>query len=350
MVPSENPSGQVDENADEDSAEPCSETSVEITEEISDESRIDPDANADASDETLFPKLPKAPVENQTELKNILQAAFMSADGALSISRILAMFPKDAQPEKENLENAITGLQQDCEGCGVELRKVGNRYRYYTRDAYAPWLRKLRSTKTPRYSRALLETLSIIAYRQPVSRGDVEDIRGVAVSTDIMRTLVDREWVKQVGYRDVPGRPALYGTTRLFLEYFGLSSLQELPVLMDQRELGDIAKDMNMELPLSLAPVDEQSTGEQVDGADAPQAQTASEVDHDTAQEQAAAEYVRAEKTDDGQSEDHTDIDSEEVPPDTSEQATQIDLSGNESIAEEPVKDSSENQSGREST
>ncbi|MGU9956613.1 MAG: SMC-Scp complex subunit ScpB, partial [Arenicellales bacterium WSBS_2016_MAG_OTU3] len=260
----------------------------------------------------------------------------MSADGALSISRILAMFPKDAQPEKENLENAITGLQQDCEGCGVELRKVGNRYRYYTRDAYAPWLRKLRSTKTPRYSRALLETLSIIAYRQPVSRGDVEDIRGVAVSTDIMRSLVDREWVKQVGYRDVPGRPALYGTTRLFLEYFGLSSLQELPVLMDQRELGDIAKDMNMELPLSMAPVDEQSTGEQVD--------------HDTAQEQAAAEYVRAEKTDDGQSEDHTDIDSEEVPPDTSEQATQIDLSGNESITEEPVKDSSENQSGREST
>ena len=196
--------------------------------------------------------------ENQIDLKNILEAAFMSADGALSKSRILAMFPDDARPDKQDVDDAITQLQSDCDTRAVELRRVGNGYRYYTKDTYAPWLRKLQSTRTPRYSRALLETLSIIAYRQPVSRGDVEEIRGVAVSTDIMRSLVDREWVKQVGYRDVPGRPALYGTTKLFLEYFGLSSLKELPELMEQRELGDIAKDLNMDLPLSLVTANEQ--------------------------------------------------------------------------------------------
>jgi segregation and condensation protein B len=130
------------------------------------------------------------------------------------------------------------------------LRRIGTGWRYQTKEKYSPWLRKLGGNKTPRYSRALLETLSIIAYRQPVTRGDIEEIRGVGVSSDTIRTLEERNWVAQIGHRDVPGRPALFGTTQGFLEYFNMTSLRELPELMDKRALGEIAKDMNLTLPM----------------------------------------------------------------------------------------------------
>jgi segregation and condensation protein B len=160
------------------------------------------------------------------------------------------MFPDDAQPSKVDIQNVITGLQQKCEHRGIELRRIGTGWRYQTKEKYSPWLRKLGGNKTPRYSRALLETLSIIAYRQPVTRGDIEEIRGVGVSSDTIRTLEERNWVAQIGHRDVPGRPALFGTTQGFLEYFNMTSLRELPELMDKRALGEIAKDMNLTLPM----------------------------------------------------------------------------------------------------
>jgi segregation and condensation protein B len=185
-----------------------------------------------------------------SELENIIEAALYASKSPLGIKNITALFPDDAQPSKVDIQNVITGLQQNCEYRGIELRRIGNGWRYQTKEKYSPWMRKLGANKTPRYSRALLETLSIIAYRQPVTRGDIEEIRGVGVSSDTIRTLEERDWVSQIGHRDVPGRPALFGTTQGFLEYFNMTSLRELPELMDKRALGEIAKDMNLTLPM----------------------------------------------------------------------------------------------------
>jgi segregation and condensation protein B len=132
----------------------------------------------------------------------------------------------------------------------VELKQIDRSWRIQTRDKYAPWITRLAEERPVRYSRALLETLAIIAYRQPVTRGDIENIRGVSVSTDIIKTLLGREWIRQVGVRNVPGRPALYGTTREFLEHFNLKNLEELPPLSALRDLDVISNELNLRLDL----------------------------------------------------------------------------------------------------
>ena len=185
-----------------------------------------------------------------SELQNIIEAALFAAKEPLGVRKITALFPDEAQPSKVEIQNVITCLQEQCEFRGIELRRIGIGWRFQSKEKYSPWLRKLAAGKSPKYSRALLETLSIIAYRQPVTRGDIEEIRGVGVSSDTIRTLEERDWVAQIGHRDVPGRPALFGTTQGFLEYFNMSSLRDLPELVDKRELGEIAKDMNLTLPM----------------------------------------------------------------------------------------------------
>lgn len=190
------------------------------------------------------------PAEHDSELQNIIEAAFLASDEPVGIRRLMSMFPEDAQPTKVDVQNAILSLQERCETRGVELKRIGKGWRYQSKEKYSTWLRKLNAQKPPRYSRALLETLAIIAYRQPVTRGDIEEIRGVSVSSDTVRTLEERDWVKQVGHRDVPGRPALFGTTQGFLEYFNLQSLRELPELIDKRDLSEIAKEMNLAFPI----------------------------------------------------------------------------------------------------
>lgn len=185
-----------------------------------------------------------------SELQNIIEAALYASDEPLGIRKIMALFPEDARPGKVDIQNVILSLEEQCEHRGIELRRIGNGWRFQSKEKYSTWLRRLSGNKTPRYSRALLETLSIIAYRQPVTRGDIEEIRGVAVSSDTIRTLEEREWISQIGHRDVPGRPALFGTTQGFLEYFSMESLRELPELMDKRELSEVAKDMNLTLPM----------------------------------------------------------------------------------------------------
>ncbi|MEM7195669.1 MAG: SMC-Scp complex subunit ScpB [Pseudomonadota bacterium] len=205
------------------------------------------------------------------ELKNIVEAVLLAAEGPLSVAKIQGLFDEGAQPEASEIKNAIAQLDTDCESRGIEIRKIGSGYRFQTREKYADWVRKLLSVRPPRLSRALLETLAIIAYRQPVSRGDIEDIRGVAVSADIMQRLQERDWVKQVGVRDVPGRPALFGTTPEFLAYFNLSSLKDLPELMEERDLGQIASEMETPLPpevlqaLQLAGSEQESSENQSD-------------------------------------------------------------------------------------
>ena len=185
-----------------------------------------------------------------SELQNIIEAALFAAREPLGIRKMLSLFPEDAKPSKVEIQNVILSLEESCEYRGIELRRIGKGWRFQTKEKYASWLRKLDAEKPPRYSRALLETLSIIAYRQPVTRGDIEDIRGVGVSSETIRTLEEREWVEQIGHRDVPGRPALFATTQSFLEYFNMTSLRELPELMDKRALGEIAKEMNLTLPM----------------------------------------------------------------------------------------------------
>ncbi|HCL94527.1 MAG TPA: SMC-Scp complex subunit ScpB, partial [Gammaproteobacteria bacterium] len=157
--------------------------------------------------------------------------------------------------DKKDIQSALEILRSHYAERGVELVEVAGGFRFQTKVDHAPALRALRESRPPRYSRALLETLAIIAYRQPMTRGDIEDIRGVTVTTEIMRVLLDREWIRQSGTREVPGHPALYVTTPVFLEYFGLTSLKQLPDLEDERQLADIAKELGIEMPESLAPV-----------------------------------------------------------------------------------------------
>ncbi len=184
------------------------------------------------------------------ELKSIVESALFAADRPLTVKELVGLFPEEAQPDRDAIRQVLDTITADYAERGVELVAVGKAYRFQTRERYAPWMRKLQETRPPRYSRAFLETLSIIAYRQPVTRGDIEDIRGVSLSSDTMRSLLERGWVKEIGHRDVPGRPALLATTRKFLEYFGLESLKDLPPLQEVRSMQEIAKDMNLELPL----------------------------------------------------------------------------------------------------
>ena len=185
-----------------------------------------------------------------SELQNIVEAALFASAEPIGIRKIQALFAEDAKPSKEQINDVIDKLIEAYESKGMDLVKIGTGWRFQTSEKYAPWMRKLSSEKAPRYSRAQLETLAIIAYRQPVTRGDIEEVRGVAVSSDIIRVLEDRGWIREIGHRDVPGRPALFGTTQEFLSYFNLRSLSELPELINERQFQDIAKEMNMNLPL----------------------------------------------------------------------------------------------------
>lgn len=225
--------------------------------------------------------------EEDSELKNIVEAALLAAEEPLSVSALTALFPEDAAPPANRLRDVFDQLERDYEGRGVELRRVGKGYRFQSREKYSPWLRKLSENRPPRYSRAFLETLAIIAYRQPVTRGDIEEIRGVSVSSEIMRGLLDRGWIKQVGHRDVPGRPGLFGTTQQFLEYFNLESLSELPPLLDKREATDIARELNLRLPLEEGD-DENPTQDEVPYVEAKLKEAEQEVKEESEMRQTA--------------------------------------------------------------
>lgn len=227
-------------------------------------------------------------MKNKTEISNTVEAALFSAEEPLSTKDLRGMFKSEDAPATDELNAILDQLASDYHGRGIELVSVANGYRFQTQVQYASALRRLRESRPPRYSRALLETLAIIAYRQPVTRGDVEEVRGVAVSTDIMRALLERGWVRQMGEREVPGRPALYGTTTDFLEYFNLASIQQLPELADQRELAEIAKDLNILLPeprqtsSEEAELAERDSEESIDSDENPVADVDRPIDSDT--------------------------------------------------------------------
>ncbi|SDX63869.1 segregation and condensation protein B [Allochromatium warmingii] len=169
-------------------------------------------------------------------LKTIIEGALFAAAGPLTLDQLRALFDEAEAPERKAILSVIQELSADYHGRGIEITEVASGYRVQVRATVAPWVARLWDDKAPRYSRALLETLALIAYRQPITRGEIEDIRGVTVSTNIIKTLTEREWVRVVGHRDTPGRPALYATTRDFLDYFGLRSLNDLPPLAAIRD------------------------------------------------------------------------------------------------------------------
>jgi len=169
-------------------------------------------------------------------VKQVVEGALLAAGGPLSRDQLLALYPDDARPPRAEIDAAVDELRQDYRERAVELVEVAGGWRMQVRARVAPWVARLWDEKPARYSRALLETLALIAYRQPITRGEIEDIRGVAVSTQIIKTLSERDWIRIVGHRDVPGRPALFATTRRFLDSFGLRSLNELPPLADIRD------------------------------------------------------------------------------------------------------------------
>jgi len=184
------------------------------------------------------------------KLKQIIEAVLMVAATPVSFDRLNQLFNDDgeARPSREDLRTALEELENDYLSCGIELVNVGSGYRFQACAEFAEWINRLWDEKNPRYSRALLETLAIIAYRQPITRGEIENIRGVAVSTNMIRTLLEREWVRIVGHRDVPGKPAVYATTKQFLDYFNLAALSDLPSLAELKDIDELNVDLFAEL------------------------------------------------------------------------------------------------------
>ena len=175
---------------------------------------------------------------NETEIKNVVEAALLAAGRPLTLDKITELFTsRGVEMERAAVRSAIAALGAEYESRGIELKEVASGYRIQVRSRQREWLNLLFEERAPRYTRALLETLALIAYRQPITRAEIEEVRGVAVSSNIVRTLMERGWVRVVGFRDVPGKPSMLGTTREFLDYFGLKKLDDLPPLTEIKDL-----------------------------------------------------------------------------------------------------------------
>lgn len=181
---------------------------------------------------------------DKQQLKLIIEAALLASIEPLTVARIASLFEIDEQPDNKAIHEALEELQADCANRSIELVEVASGWRYQVRTSMAQWVNKLWDERPVKYSRATLETLALIAYRQPITRGDIEEVRGVAVSTNIIQSLLERNWVRVVGHRDVPGRPALYATTRQFLDYFNLKSLDQLPSLSEIRDIENLTPEL----------------------------------------------------------------------------------------------------------
>ena len=183
-------------------------------------------------------------------IRRVIEAALLAAQRPLSLPQLTELFPEDQPVTGEAIAQALEALQLDCAERGVELVEVASGFRYQVRTDMQPWVSRLWAERQVKYTRATLETLALIAYRQPITRGEIEQVRGVAINSNMIKTLEEREWIRVVGHRDVPGKPALFGTTRGFLDYFGLKSLDQLPPLA---ELGELVE-LDPQLPFEAAP------------------------------------------------------------------------------------------------
>ena len=181
------------------------------------------------------------------KVKMIVEGLLLAAGRPLTLDNIIQVFSKDEQPDSKELKLVMESIAEDCTDRGFELKEVASGFRFQVKQELSDWIAKLWEERPPRYTRALLETLALVAYRQPITRGDIEEIRGVGVSSNIVRTLLDREWIRVVGHRDVPGRPAMFATTKQFLDYFNLKSLQDMPPLSEIKDLAEADPKFDLE-------------------------------------------------------------------------------------------------------
>jgi segregation and condensation protein B len=275
------------------------------------------------------------------QLKPIIEAALLASSQPMTIHQLGDLFNEADDVGQEQIAKVLEALTEDCEGRGVELKQVASGFRYQVRQEVHPWISRMWTEKPSRYSRALLETLALIAYRQPITRPEIEQIRGVVVSSNIIKTMEEREWIRVVGYRDVPGKPALFGTTRAFLDYFNLKSLDQLPPLSEIRDMEDPQLRFEQE-PLTVRiardlPIDpdEETPADDVDvvdadtagidiatddttqiTADAPATATSSETDESSPETSSSAEIPTT-------TADEAANPAADVEPDTAEQDTE---------------------------
>ena len=200
----------------------------------------------------------------ETGLVQIIEGALMAAGKPLSVAQIGALFEEQERPENTDIREALKEVAQHCDGRGFELLEVAGGFRFQVRQSLSLWVGRLWQERPQKYSRAMLETLALIAYRQPITRGEIEEIRGVAVSSNIIKTLHEREWVRVVGHRDVPGRPAMYATTSSFLDYFNLKTLDQLPALAEIRDFETLTAELGFAdlLPEAEAEYSDQTEAE----------------------------------------------------------------------------------------
>lgn len=267
-------------------------------------------------------------------LRQIIEGALLAAGQPLTREKLLSLFDtvdEEAEtsteaPSKDDIQAALEEIQAECGGRGFELVEVGSGWRFQVRKETAPWVNRLWEEKPQKYSRALLETLALIAYRQPITRGDIEEIRGVAVSSHIIKTLTEREWIKVVGHRDVPGRPSLYATTKGFLDYFSLRSLEELPSLGEIQDLESLNNELDLQLENAVAEAQGEAGAAVVEGDSEGES---SDAQTEGKQEQAADPEV----TDD---ESSAQV-SEDAAEDSAEQSSETVAEDDGAMTEEPA-------------
>src|SRR5210317_1092852 len=191
---------------------------------------------------------------SETGLVQIIEGALLAAGRPMTVAQLAELFEEHERPENTTIREALKEVAERCEGRGFELQEVASGFRFQVRQSLSTWIARLWQERPQKYSRALLETLALIGYRQPITRGEIEEIRGVAVSSNIIKTLHEREWIRVVGHRDVPGRPAMYATTRQFLDYFNLQSLEDLPPLAEIKELDNLNAELGFADPSTALP------------------------------------------------------------------------------------------------
>lgn len=281
-------------------------------------------------------------------LRRIVEGALLAAAQPLSEDKLLSLIDEGERPEKAELKQVLEAIAASCTDRGFELRQVASGWRFQVPEDLAPWINKMWEEKPQKYSRATLETLAIIAYRQPITRGDIEEIRGVAVSSHIVKSLSERGWIKVVGQRDVPGKPSLYATTREFLDYFNLKSLEDLPTLAEIRDIDSL----NAALDLGDASASDEATGDQQevgDGAaqvaegELPAETTDAEAQQDDAHETAVAAEPESEESE-ADAAGETEVDAPEdtaadIPADMPLEEVELETVAEENAAESQVED-----------
>lgn len=221
------------------------------------------------------------------QLQQILEAALLAAGQPLSTAQLAALFSDEERPPNGEINRALETIGNECASRGVELSKVASGYRFQVKQDFNEWVSRLWKERPPRYSRALLETIALIAYRQPITRGEIESVRGVSVSTNIIRTLQEREWIRVVGHRDVPGKPALFGTTKIFLDSFDLQNLDELPTLAEIRDMENLEPELQLDPPAETAAPVEMNGEDPVDLDEEPATDAENEQDEENEEDEA---------------------------------------------------------------